>query len=107
MNICRGQSILEYILLIGVVTLALYYMGPAFKRGIQSVAKVTVDQLGNQQSADQDFTEDGGHLEISKSQSNSSSNKQVRERLYTTTTHVNESMDMVTNSSTNGGFAAN
>ena len=102
----RGQNILEYIILIGIVTVALFYMGPAFKRGIQSVTKVTADQLAGQQNAEQDFDDDTGHLEISQTQTHSSSNKQVKERLYTTTVSVNEMTDSTTNSVTNGGFTA-
>ena len=51
----QGQSILEYVLLVGIVTLVLVYMGTDFKRGIQSAVKVTADQLGSQTNADQEF----------------------------------------------------
>lgn len=51
----RGQSIIEYVVLIGVVTMALLYMGTDFKRGVQGVLKVTADQLGRQDQSDQDF----------------------------------------------------
>ncbi len=51
----KGQTVVEYIVLIGIITVALFYMGPLFKRGVQSLVKVTADQIGNQQNADQDF----------------------------------------------------
>ena len=54
-QIGAGQSIMEYILLIGIVTVALTFMGPLFKRGLQSVVKVTADQIGDQRNADQDI----------------------------------------------------
>ncbi len=50
-----GQTVVEYIVLVGIVTVALFYMGPLFKRGVQSLVKVTADQIGSQQNADQDF----------------------------------------------------
>lgn len=52
----QGQTILEYALLIMIVTMVLVYMGTDFKRGIQSMVKVTADQLGNQANSDQDFS---------------------------------------------------
>ncbi len=48
-----GQTVVEYILLIGIVTVAMTFMGTSLKRGVQSVVKVTADQIGNQQEADQ------------------------------------------------------
>ena len=51
----KGQTVVEYIVLIGIITVALFYMGPLFKRGVQSLVKVTSDQIGAQQNADQDF----------------------------------------------------
>ena len=50
-----GQTVVEYILLIGIVTVALTVMGPFFKRGLQSMVKVTSDQIGDQRNADQDI----------------------------------------------------
>ncbi len=48
-----GQSTMEYFLLIGVVTMVLMFMGTDIKRSLQSVVKVTADQLGHQESSDQ------------------------------------------------------
>ncbi len=50
---CRGQTILEYTLIAGIITAVLYYMGTGIKRGVQSMVKVAADQVGNQQEADQ------------------------------------------------------
>ncbi len=71
-----GQTMLEYILLIGVVTLVLVSMGTDFKRGLQSFVKVTSDQLGNQESAEQEFNGQSGILINSLTKSN-----QIRGRL--------------------------
>ena len=49
----KAQTLLEYLILIGIVTVVLFAMYHAVKRGIQSVIKITADQIGNQQRADQ------------------------------------------------------
>jgi|GEM_PF-1945485 len=41
----RGQNLAEYALIIGVVSLALVAMQTYFKRGIQSIVKVSADEL--------------------------------------------------------------
>ena len=48
-----AQTLLEYLILIGIVTVVLFAMYHAVKRGIQSVIKISADQIGNQQRADQ------------------------------------------------------
>ena len=58
----RAQSILEYMMVIGIVALVLTVMGPIFKRGIQSVIKSTADQIGVQNQADQTVTNTSGYL---------------------------------------------
>lgn len=43
-----GQSIGEYVLLLGIITVALLSMQVYMKRGIQAMIKVSADQLGSQ-----------------------------------------------------------
>lgn len=110
----RGQSILEYAIIVGIVTVVLYYMGTSIKRGVQSLVKITADQVGNQQNSDQDFKDtQQGYLAVSNSVTNESKNRQVTEigyipqsgnAVYVTNISVIESTDMETNSITNGGF---
>ena len=110
----RGQSILEYIIIVGIITVVLYYMGTGIKRGVQSLVKVTADQVGNQQNSDQAFNDtQQGYLESSNSATQGSKNKQIAEQgyipasgnaAYVTNISVNESSDTVTNTITNGGF---
>ncbi len=111
----RGQSILEYTIIVGIVTVVLYYMGTGIKRGVQSLVKVTADQVGNQQNADQDFNDtQQGYMEASNSVTQESRNKQVTEAgwipasgnaAYVTNTAFNESSYTMTNTITNGGFS--
>ena len=85
----RGQSLLEYTILIGIVTISLFYMGTGIKRGLQSLVKVSADQIGNQQNADQDVNDElAGVLQGSNTQTNMITSKGVGERLYTTTINV-------------------
>jgi len=111
----RGQSIIEYTMIIGIITLVLFYMGTGIKRGVQSLVKITADQVGNQQNADQDFNDDQtGYMVSSNSAVQEVSNKQVTEigyisnitynAVYGATTSYNDYTDTVTNSITNGGF---
>ncbi|MGD0336989.1 MAG: hypothetical protein ABSB18_07855 [Candidatus Omnitrophota bacterium] len=44
----RAQSILEYVVIIGVVSAALATMQLYLKRSVQSVVKVTADVMGSQ-----------------------------------------------------------
>jgi hypothetical protein len=110
----RGQSILEYTIIVGIVTVVLYYMGTSIKRGVQSLVKVTADQVGNQQNSDQDFNDvQQGYMEGSNSVTQESKKKQVTESgympasgnaVYVTNTVFNESSYTMTNTITNGGF---
>ena len=116
----RGQSILEYTIIVGIVTVVLYYMGTGIKRGVQSLVKVTADQVGSQQNSDQDFNDySQGYLVSSGSQTAENNNKQVTvsgyilpgsnpdnsTSVYVANTNFNEETYTMTNTITNGGFA--
>lgn len=47
-----GQSVLEYVIILGIVAIALAAMLLYFRRGIQSVVKIAADELGNQEDAE-------------------------------------------------------
>jgi len=115
MSARRGQSILEYTIIVGIITLVLVYMGTFIKRGVQSFIKVTADQVGNQQNADQDFTDtQQGYMQASNSQSQANINKQIVEvgyipssgtAVYLGNTSYNDATYTQTNTITNGGFS--
>ena len=97
-----GQTVLEYVLLIGIITLALVFMSTDFKRGIQSVVKVTADQVGIQANADQDFT--GDHSGILTNSYTSSWQNQQRALAQVNniiTPKIGEFTETVTSSYTN------
>ncbi len=101
-----GQTIIEYVLLIGIVTLALFYMGVDFKRGVQSVVKITADQMGNQVNSDQDFGFQTQQGFLTNSQTNTWNNQQrsVTERIGTITVQEGIFGQQLTNSLTNLGL---
>jgi len=115
MSARRGQSILEYTIIVGIITLVLYYMGTSIKRGVQSFVKVTADQVGNQENADQDFSDtQQGYMQASNSTSQSIYNKQISEvgyipssgnAVYLGNTSYNDATYTSTNTITNGGFS--
>ncbi len=109
-----GQTIVEYTIIVGIVTVVLFYMGTGVKRGVQSLVKVTADQVGSQQNADQDFNDTRqGYMVNSTTETQEAKNRQVTETgyipvsgnaIYVSNTSVNESTDTQTNTYTNGGF---
>ena len=100
----QGQTILEYVLLIGIIVVALFSMTVAIKRGTQSLIKVAADEIGDQQNADQSFSKDQGHLDFSKSTTSGVTTKLVRERIGVINTIFNDRQDTRTYSVTNMGF---
>jgi len=48
----KGQSILEYAIVLSVIIFALSAMSLYFRRGIQAVVKVAADEAGNQKDAE-------------------------------------------------------
>lgn len=100
----KGQTIIEYVIIIGIVIAALYAMGPAIKRGAQTVVKASADQLGQQNASDQDFGVYGSRLSESTSASKFKSNRSVAELGGETTTIVTEQTNSFTNSETSMGF---
>lgn len=110
----KGQSIIEYTIIVGIVSVVLFYMGTGIKRGVQSLIKVTADQVGNQENSDQDFNDTHqGYMEGSNSLTDQSNNKQRHEfgyiqsngvGTYTQNTSFNESTITNSETITNGGF---
>jgi hypothetical protein len=101
-------------MIVGIITMVLFYMGTGIKRGVQSLIKITADQVGNQQNSDQDFNDTvSGYMEASNSSEQEIKNKQVTEigyisnitnsAVYVGSTSYNDYSDSITSSITNGG----
>ncbi|MBF0479878.1 MAG: hypothetical protein HQL26_10385 [Candidatus Omnitrophica bacterium] len=95
----RAQTFVEYSMVIGVIMLTLIAMRPMLIRGGQSMVKVMTDQVGNQQAAEQDFSQ--GYMKKQISRGNAFSQKFKKERRGTYGYEYNESTitntEMVTN----------
>lgn len=50
-----GQSILEYVILLGIIAAALTAMSLYFRRSIQGVVKLAADQAGEQKNGGVDY----------------------------------------------------
>ena len=74
----KGQTILEYTILLGVIVLVMFAMGPMLKRGTQSLIKIVADQVGVQQNAEQKFDETG-HMEASYTATRGSTDKRTQD----------------------------
>lgn len=94
---------MEYLVTISVATFVLVVMFPAIKRGVQSVIKVTADQVGMQEEADQDFSE--GFMIESTTNAVSDVDNIVRERGYTVIRSYDEAGQQSTHTESYLGFS--
>ncbi len=99
----KGQAILEYTIVLGVIVLIMFTMGPMIKRGTQSLIKLVADQVGAQSNADQRFDE-SGHLEASYTATRGSMDKQSQDFVGTTSYIFDDSTATQANASINLGF---
>jgi len=92
----------------------LFVMGTGIKRGVQSLVKVTADQVGNQQNADQDFNDiHQGYMIASNTEISETKNDITTElgyipnagnAVYFHTLTFNEGSITMSNILTNGGW---
>src|SRR5208283_1803162 len=107
MRVPRGQTILEYTMIVSILTVVLFYMGTSIKRGVQSLVKVTADQVGSQQNSDQDFNDaQSGYMIRSNTVKEDINKKETKEigyiaasgnAVYLTNTSYNEATITMTN----------
>ena len=99
----KGQSFLEYAMVIGVIVLIMFAIGPMMKRGIQSLIKAVADEVGTQQNAEQRFDE-RGHLEASYGSTRASIDKQMQDLSGMTVYTYNDVTGTESAASINLGF---
>lgn len=99
-----AQSMLEYMIIIGVVTVVLVALGPLFKRGIQAVVRLVADQLQTQANAEQKVTETSGYLVNQYSSSNATREKIRTDNLGDIQYDYNDQDMTLSNSVANLGF---
>lgn len=98
-----GQSLMEYIIIIGVAMTAIYFMTPAIKRHMQAIIKGTADQLAPQSRAEQDFNEEETHLANSLSATAERVSRTTEDNVNGMTTFVSGSTSTITNTITKSG----
>ena len=103
----NAQTIIEYIIVLGVVVIVLFAMTPLIRRGTQGMIKVVADQVGTQQGADQDFNSTTGHLVNSEVITQVRMNQATEEFLNKVTYTYDDAVTTKTDSTTNLGFTPN
>jgi len=100
----HGQSVLEYLLLVGIIVVVLFSMMQQIKRGSQSLLKVAADELGNQQNSDQTFDNKQGYLEYSNMIGTFESQKQMTDRVGVINYILEDKQSVILDEKTNLGF---
>jgi hypothetical protein len=108
----HGQSVLEYVLLIGIITVVLFAMMQGVKRGTQSLVRVAADEIGVQTEADQFIKENGqyvinnrtGYMQSSNSLILTDSSKMVVQQRGVVSYIPDENQQVLSNALTNLGF---
>ena len=96
---------MEYVLLISIIVAAVVIMLPRVKRTTQSMIKTGVDQIGDQQGAEQTFNDVTiGYLESSNSTMRTMVNNLRTDMAGNINQAFNESTDTTTTSVLNMGF---
>ncbi len=49
----KAQTLMEYTMVLGVISVVIFAMSPMLKRGAQGMIKITADQIGIQKNSDQ------------------------------------------------------
>lgn len=99
-----AQSMLEYILLIGMIVVALVAMTQAIKRGTQSIIKTAADELALQENADQTFSNTTGYLNSQNTTVQDDKQKQIVERIGIINYVQDDASIVAMDSLTNMGF---
>ena len=102
---CQAQSLLEYVMVVGIISMVLFAMAPLLREGVQSIIKVTADQFADQQDADQAQSNRRGYLVNSFTNvSPSSTSKTITDVVGDITYTYNDNVSIYSNSYTNLGF---
>ncbi len=105
-NNLKAQTVIEYILLIGIVVGVLLVMSPYMRRLIQGLVKTVADQVGNQVNSEQDF-EQSGYLVNSFTTTGATADQETRELLGTFNYIYDDETETKTKTSLNLGFTPN
>ena len=101
----NGQHIIQYTMVLGIVTVAIMIMGPSIQRYFQGIIKVVADQIGNQANADQDFNSDSGYLISTFIDTDSTTRKRTVDRAGVITYIYDDSITTISNADMDYGFS--
>ena len=102
----RAQSIMEYVMLLSIITAAVVYMLPRIKRTTQSMMKSAADQIGDQKGAEQTFNDvEGSYLINSRAVSTTLVNNLRTDTSGTVRQTFNETSETTTTSFMNTGWS--
>lgn len=100
----KAQSILEYSLIVGIVTIIFFNMGTFLKRGTQGMIKTVADQIGDQRNADQRFVLEDGFLRNSFVETDAAIEKSLGDDTGVVTTYYNDRTHSQTQTESGLGF---
>jgi hypothetical protein len=102
----RAQSVMEYVMLISIITAAVVFMLPRVKRTTQSMIKSAADQVGYQNGAEQEFNDiSSGFLVSSGSVTKTFLNKTRKDFLGNVDQDFTERSESAENSQLNMGWS--
>ncbi len=101
----NAQTLMEYLITLGVIVTVLVVMSPFMRRGIQSVLKLAADQIAPQSESDQAAGEGSSYL-INAFTVTKSWTKKGTEEFYNSIDYIqhNSTVNVVSNSIVNMGF---
>jgi competence protein ComGC len=99
-----GQTLMEYTMVLGVISIILFAMAPLFQRGTQGMIKMVADQVGIQENAEQAFDEKG-HLVEQYIVTRANTDKETKQLFSTINYIYNDTITTTTNSFSNIGFS--
>jgi hypothetical protein len=101
----KGQTLVEYTLLLGIVGTVLVALTPMVRRATQGMVKLVADQVGEQKKAEQSGGTDG-YLKSSYSVGRVAQSKRTREWVGSTNyIYDGTGVETTTTSETNMGFS--
>lgn len=100
----RAQTVSEYLIVLTLFLGAVVVLSPLVRRGTQALIKAEADMIGNQQGAEQDFTENGSYMTSQYSNTQGSAYSEKREWSGGFGTGAVEATDTFSNSQTNMAF---
>ncbi len=102
----RGQSLLQYTMILGITATVFIVMAPMLRRLSQGFIKVAADQIGTQQNGEQSFDLRGGYLKNSVQWRGGFTDKKTQEFAGNITYSYNDETQTWSKSEVDMGFSS-